>query len=537
MIILKKVAFGSAEEAFIENSLQPNCNIIYSHDNNKGKTIVTQSIGYVLGNEPAFPSGFSYKHLYFYLELETNQSILKICRKNNSFIIKRGNHFHLYDSISEFKRFFSQYIYSLPLIIKEGDNTLKLVDPVLFTQLFFVGQDGRNASSIFNDSYYTKKDFINMVYAWSKCYTLDQNTNPDEIKHEIEELKKEKNYLIKKTHILSELSNSIAYASYIKNQEQIDAKIQKLEEKNAELNSFKKKINRLYSSKIKNENLLNELRSLNAELKEGRLTCLDCGSSCIGYENAHQNVTFDVSDTTIRANIQKAIQERIDSAKEDIQQFSKKMSDLQNEIRNLMQEEDVSIESLLLVKKELLSVADAEEEVQQIDQKILNLSNKLHNLLEQINIIKNSKEEIKKQLLFFMNEFYKEVDPFGKLNFDSLFARKDQTFSGSENAEFYLAKLYALVKTLKHPFPIIVDGFREGELSTQKEAIVLSKFSALPNQVIFTTTLKKQESNKYIPIQNINAINYDTNSPSHILSNIYLEDFRNILKEINIVLK
>ena len=60
-MIIKKIAFGDAKEAFIEDRLTTGFNIIFSDDNNKGKTIVMQSALYAIGNEPIFPSPSAYK--------------------------------------------------------------------------------------------------------------------------------------------------------------------------------------------------------------------------------------------------------------------------------------------------------------------------------------------------------------------------------------------------------------------------------------------------------------------------------------------
>ena len=55
---IRKVAVGNAAEAFIEGNFTNGVNIISSDDNNKGKTIVIQSMMYALGNEPTFPTSF-----------------------------------------------------------------------------------------------------------------------------------------------------------------------------------------------------------------------------------------------------------------------------------------------------------------------------------------------------------------------------------------------------------------------------------------------------------------------------------------------
>ena len=56
---IKKVIVGNKDEAFIENRFNDGINIIFSDDNNKGKTIVIQSMLYAMGNDPIFPSSFS----------------------------------------------------------------------------------------------------------------------------------------------------------------------------------------------------------------------------------------------------------------------------------------------------------------------------------------------------------------------------------------------------------------------------------------------------------------------------------------------
>ena len=59
------MGLGNLNEAFIESGFSNGINIIFSDDNNKGKTIVIQSIMYAIGNNPIFPSSFDYKNYYY----------------------------------------------------------------------------------------------------------------------------------------------------------------------------------------------------------------------------------------------------------------------------------------------------------------------------------------------------------------------------------------------------------------------------------------------------------------------------------------
>ena len=154
---IKKSAIGNGQEAFIQSFFDDKLNIISSDDNNKGKTIEIQSMMYALGNEPVFPATFNYKEYYHYIEFEENDTTYKLCRTNEGFVLKYNSVFMLFDNVSELKRYWSKYIFKLPTIVK--NQISKIVDPVLFLQLFFVGQDKKYTSNIAHNGYYKKKIF------------------------------------------------------------------------------------------------------------------------------------------------------------------------------------------------------------------------------------------------------------------------------------------------------------------------------------------------------------------------------------------
>ena len=81
-----------------------------------------------------------------------------------------------------------------------------------------------------------------------------------------------------------------------------------------------------------------------------------------------------------------------------------------------------------------------------------------------------------------------------------------------------------------------MDSFRAEDLSTEKEHIVLNLFSNVKNQVILTTTLKKEEANKYDKFPEINVIDYTNHKTNKLLSKNYLKDFKKLLTNLNIEL-
>ena len=146
-----KIGVGNNNEAFIEKNFCDGVNIISSDDNNKGKTIVIQSMMYALGNEPSFPATFEYRNYTYYVEFEIEGTKYCLCRHENSFVIRSKSDLSIFDNVSEFKRYWNKQIFTLPTISKDGIN--KIVDPVLFVQLFFVGQDNKDTSNIANKGF------------------------------------------------------------------------------------------------------------------------------------------------------------------------------------------------------------------------------------------------------------------------------------------------------------------------------------------------------------------------------------------------
>lgn len=523
MIKIEKLFIGNKKEAFIETGFSSGINIIFSNDNDKGKTIVMQSLAYALGNDPIFPGSFDYKNYYHIIDIDIDGKKISICRKRNSFAIKEKNSLTIYDNLADFRRFFNKNIFELPVFIK--DSKEKTADLGLFIQSFFVGQDSRDVSKVFNSGYYNKDDFINMIFSMAGCYINENSIDKDQIKNRIQKLQIERKKLQKSTTFLNEDIPEIALINYTNNKQSIDNKMLSFEQLMAELTELKNERNRIFNRKLKNENLIKELRSLNLTIKEGTLKCLECNSSHVGYENSTNDFTFDVSDKETRKSILDGINTKVSVLKEELERIDKIIIIKQSELKELMADEELSIENLMFYKKDILAANKTDEKILKIDEELKILENSL--TLEEDKIAKNTLKtsEVSKSIIYEMNRFYKTVHPKGLLTFNSLFTTADKSHSGSEVTLFYLSKLYSIAKNLNHPFPIIMDGFREGELSTDKENSVIEEFSKLKNQIIFSSTLKQHEYGKYDNFHGINKIDYSNKSTCHILNTNDLDEF------------
>lgn len=527
-----KLAIGNNEEAFIEERFNTGINIISSDDNNRGKTIVIQSILYALGNEPTFPITFDYKNYYYYVEFEVKDVLFSICRFNDEFLLKSGDSIMMFDNVSELKRYWNKKIFTLPEINKNG--LIRIVDPVLFFQLFFVGQDKKDTSNINHHGFYNKQDFYEMLYSMNNISGNELNDDDiDTIKRKIKELTEKRQLLLKENKILKSNSTPITYLSTTSDRLAFQEKIKKLAMVHDKIAELRKQRNSSVTRKNKWEATLKELRSLNRTIQTGSLRCMDCNSTNIAFvtgENSKNSYTFDVSTVEMRSNIIKSIEEKISAYTEEIESISNKINNVQIELQSLMAEEDISIESLVLLKKDMISVTDTDKKITDIDNQISELKNQLiHTKNINSNIIQQQKSLIN-SIIERMNILYKQIDQNGNLRITSLFTTKDEVYSGSEATIFHIVKLLALQYVLAHNYPIIIDSFRAEDLSTAKESIVLGLMNNMNNQFICTTTLKKEEMGKYDNNTTINHIDYKDNQPSKILSKNYVEDFQKLLK-------
>lgn len=527
-----KIAVGNGDEAFVEEGFTEGLNIISSDDNNKGKTIVIQSIMYAMGNEPTFPTTFDYRKYYYYIEFKENNKIYKVCRYGESYALIDGNTLMLFDGVSEVKRYWTKHIFKLPEIIK--NQLIRIVDPVLFFQLFFVGQDKKDTSNISHSGFYNKKDFEEMIYSILNLsgYKLDLE-EIEKIKAKLMELKDQKKLLLKRYKILSSKKTSVQYLSTVSDRSAFEDKVEQMDKINSKITELRKARNLAANRKLKWDNTIKELKSLNRNIDVGELKCMDCDSKNIAYATSTKRAAyvFDVSTVEMRNEIIDSINEKIASYSEEIEKYDVSIEEEQDKLKNLIKEDGVTLEALMELKEKFFSASDAEKQILEIENEINTLQSKL-NISEASSLEnKSRREDVIKIILSEMNILYREIDPNGNLTFDSLFTKKDEVFSGSEATLFHLVKIYALQKVLGHNWPIIVDSFRAEDLSTGKEKIVIEKYKKLNNQIIFTTTLKNEEFGKYDNQLGINHIDYKEHAPSKMLSPEYCESLKQLLKE------
>lgn len=374
---IRRMAIGNHTEAFIENGFSDGINIISSDDNNKGKTIAIQSLMYALGNDPTFPTTFDYKSYYHYVEFVENGVVYYICRHNNGFILKYNSILMIFDSVSELKRYWSKHIFRLPVIVK--DQITKIVDPVLFFQLFFVGQDKKDTSNIAHPGLYNKQDFYSMIFDMCDASGIElKEEEIGQIKKEIKALKDQRDVILKQYKILKSQKAPISYLSTTNDRMLFEKKLAEMEKVRQKIEALRKDRNRAATRKAKWDTTLKELRSLNRSLDCGELRCMDCDSTNIAFSTSKRSsYTFDVSSAEMRSEIIASITDQTEAYNEEITRLSSEISAAQDELQALMSDETISLESIVAFKQEMFTASEAEQKIKIIDNRIASLNSKL----------------------------------------------------------------------------------------------------------------------------------------------------------------
>lgn len=303
-MLVKKIAFGNLEEAFIEEGLTDGVNIIFSDDNNKGKTLLFQAFMYSIGNTPIFPGNFKKEDYYFYSMINCAGVDYEFLRKKDTFLVIFLQEFHIFETLSELKYFLKQQkIFDIPVIEKNGRE--KVADLELFYELFFVGQDNRNPSNIINKGYYNKSDFSSMIVALKGYSNISNSKELDEIKEEINAVKNEIKANKKYLKLLKTDKQVSSYLDKFTSNEEFENFKNRSKQLNDKIGEIKRDRNREQARQDKLVQLLKELNSLNREIKSGNVYCTDCGSSHISFKN--RDVNFDLSNAEVRKHVLNSI--------------------------------------------------------------------------------------------------------------------------------------------------------------------------------------------------------------------------------------
>lgn len=529
-MFVKKVALGNKEEAFIEDRLINGINIIYSNDNNKGKTVFTQSILHAFGNKSIFPDGFNPERYVYYVQFEHDGITYDLLRVSETYLLNQSfKGVKMFEDYAEFKRYFSLNISEFPQIIHDGKR--KTVDMELFSQLFFVGQDNKNTSTIFNAGYYHKDDFVNLIssYAIEKTEELDEHEK-NRIKTQIRLLKAQRKDNLKLSDFYKTSGHAAEYLSKSLDNDSFKKTVDEMSTLTDEIGELRRRRLKLVNRKNLWADSLKDLRSLNRTVQVGELRCMDCNSNRISYKGQGKtDFSFDVSTPEIRNQIIGSIEEKIESYSEEIKKCDCNIKECQGQLQDLINEDNISLENIIAYKQGFLDAQEIEKTINNIDEKLEILRNTLANNEKLVEKYSAEQRKYIETFIAKMNSVKSVIDRESKKQYSDIFTKRGVTISGSDVTIYYFARIIAAAELLEIDWPIIMDSFRAEDLSSEKEELAIKKLLELDKQSILTTTLKEEENNKYEKMRYVNGIDYSKHRTNRILSSSYVDKFKEIV--------
>jgi len=292
--------------------------------------------------------------------------------------------------------------------------------------------------------------------------------------------------------------------------------------------------NRETNRKLKLQALLTELSSLNQKIEVGKVKCAECGSDKIIYTNG--DVSFEISNTVVKNEIINSINEQIKEKSEIINELTVSIELEEERQSSLLNEIPPKMRNILAFSNEIIDAAQYDIQKIKLIREIAALERELEHKADIDSETKKKNANMINTISGNLESYFNTIDPDGNHKIDKLFTKNDENFSGSEAQIFYFSKLMALNNYFKHQFPIIVDSYRSGELSTNKEIKMIDIYKSANKQIILTSTLKAAEYNRpnYSEYEGINIIDYSSHRNSKILTFDFVEEFLGILKEFNI---
>ncbi len=281
------------------------------------------------------------------------------------------------------------------------------------------------------------------------------------------------------------------------------------------------------------DNPIQQLLGYVDKLSTNRMT--DKNGRIIRVGNNTQFYLYAICDLTPKL-IKVAYQ--ISQKEEIIREYSYQLQQLQDELKKILQEAPVELHRILLYSEMILSEIDYDNKLKELCEQLEELQANDIKISNSEKEAKQKCKEMKEDIVSRMNTLYREVDPQGRTFFDDIFTKRDETYSGSEEQEYYYSRVLAINDYFNHSYPLLIDCYRSGEISSQKEDIMIKNFISRKKQVIITSTLKKEEytANKYDQYKgNANVIDYSNNESSKLLQSQYVAKLGTIVESFGVM--
>ena len=408
----------------------------------------------------------------------------------------------------------------------------------------FIGQDDISSAKI-TAGQFNKDDFTEMLYAIAGFDGRELDSAEEiALKRRRDELKGLIKSLAKEASALNARGTALSAISATTDARDMQEFLKELDSARAEVTDLRKTRSRYLARLTKNQIVLDELNSLRREVKSGKLVCLKCGSVSVGYQMADSDVIFDVTSPDMRTQIINTLKERIYAIEADLDALERNLRKSQNRLSGLLSKNDeFSLMDVVACKDEYLNEQEIDQKMQEAQRELDDVKDKLESDRVLTSEIAKLRKEFMDDLLGKMNLARRAIsDNTEESSYESLFSTKANVYSGSDGTIYFAARTFAIASKIDHGMPIMIDSFRADDLSSDREDRLLDLLGKLDNQIILTTTIKREESagpdaSKYERDPRVYAINYSNHEINRIMSDVYNDRFAEKAADFGLVLR
>lgn len=481
-------------------------NVITSHENHVGKSALLKSLYYSLGAEVKFDNTWNKNSKLFITTIMVNDAEYRFARYQKNFIVFKDKELELMTNhVSTELAKKMEEIFDFAIYLPSKNNSKVSIAPPALTFLpYYIDQD-TGWSELYNSflqlNQYKKNERIKSLYYHLQIYTKDiiENlTKRDNIKSQIEELKKEEEKISETIQYLSNEMQSIIPANDIKELENgMEISKKKIKQLINEIGSIRNEIQELESLLIQNENqisIINKYRNNKTHQDEEDFICPNCGYSFKQelYNTVRTIYTINNEDYMLQQlnYVTNTLNEKLENKE---QEYLKLIEQLKS-IEKVYDEKENAYDTFLKQK-------GLEEVYKKLNIDLNNnisSQNEKKNLLKEINKTLNklpNKKEIESTYIDFAQSNMKSLGAWNSSYEGNIKLLKPVSAQGSLSSKIILAQVIAFFQTMDFHksgsirFPLVIDSPRGNEASIDSSIEILHMIKKIENlpQIILST--------------------------------------------------
>lgn len=525
-------------------------NLLTSHANHVGKSLICKSLYYTLGAEVFFSDAWKKVNSLYWLRFCIDNKEYRIVRRQSLFAIQQPNG----TTISFFKtKTLSEYLNGLfdmdiKLVAKDTEQSFVSTAPVFMYLPYYIDQEnGWTPSTISFDrlSQFDKPQRKNSLFYHLGCF----DGNYVKIVLARKECNKKHLSLSKEQDTCSSVVSYLQ--DYLEKHVDIPANDTEL---NQRISSYRQQLDTIFKHLETTRNKIVDIENKRARAEREKeiiqnfikketkkkpapqnVQCPQCGHNfSIDFEERFKKEYFIETITEDLAGVVESIKkysEALVKLNKEFEEYSKQL----HAIETIISSDKATYDEYIKVNSSKLMLRDNKYHLGELTTEMSTISEQIKELDRKIKRYDDDKEQANNLYRYFLSILFTELNISSQeVQPDSFSIGDEIEASGAYKDRTILAKYYAFLRTKKSlndsiiKFPLVIDSPRGDEQDKQNSIIIMNSIigeKKLDNQVIVSTI----DGDEYISKDNSLNVILLENEQHHLLSS---EDYRSNEDEI-----